>query len=484
MGTGSDVLLTTASQQPQAGKPQNGSNNLLQRPLWLVREQLRATFLPSGYLATVGPGYLPFVWWQAVHHAASSANGVLASTFMLYSVGLGAGAIPTAGAINWVLKDGLGQLGTLLFGKTIAHRFDINTKSWYLMASAKLDVAIGLEICTLLCPPYFLVMGAGANMLKGLAWMAGGSTRSAFNVSFARDNNIADITAKATSQTICTSLLGTTAGLSLASAIGQSIPAALGAYTVLTSVHLYSAYRCVQSIPLTSLNPSRLEALCEHFLDAVPQPGSRAVLPDALSTRQPFAPQQESSTEAEAMRSRAPWKAQQGGSCERATTSQEDPDEPGVITLPGPIELAATDPVVPWPERWRDPGLRPSIRVGTPIAKLHQLPGDLLAMLVDLHQTERHLLIPGGGHLHLVLHTDAEPVHSLQAYLHACLFRRILRKQASSGHQLPTTKLQAAVTASLIDSKLCVPQFRQRLVHAGWATNKIVIEPKRCRGTW
>ena len=29
---------------------------------------------------------------------------VLASTFLLYSVGLGAGAIPAAGALNWVLK--------------------------------------------------------------------------------------------------------------------------------------------------------------------------------------------------------------------------------------------------------------------------------------------------------------------------------------------------------------------------------------------
>ena len=39
-------------------------------------------------------------------------------------------------------------------------------------------------------------MGSVANSLKGLAWMANGSTRSVFNLSFARDNNIADITAK------------------------------------------------------------------------------------------------------------------------------------------------------------------------------------------------------------------------------------------------------------------------------------------------
>ena len=36
---------------------------------------------------------------------------MLSTQALLYSVGLGAGAIPTAAAVNWVLKDGLGQLG-------------------------------------------------------------------------------------------------------------------------------------------------------------------------------------------------------------------------------------------------------------------------------------------------------------------------------------------------------------------------------------
>lgn len=47
---------------------------------------------------------------------------------------------------------------------------------------------------------------------QGLAWMANGSTRSVFNLSFAKDNNIADITAKSTSQWIFASLFGTAAG--------------------------------------------------------------------------------------------------------------------------------------------------------------------------------------------------------------------------------------------------------------------------------
>ena len=36
---------------------------------------------------------------------------------MFHSVGLGAGALPVAAVVNWVLKDGIGQLGGVLFAR-------------------------------------------------------------------------------------------------------------------------------------------------------------------------------------------------------------------------------------------------------------------------------------------------------------------------------------------------------------------------------
>lgn len=116
---------------------------MLLRPVKKVKKVLQATFLPAGYPKSVGSNYLQYTLWQAVTNFATTANGVLASTFLLYSVGLGAGAIPTAGALNWVLKDGLGQMGTLLFGKAIAHNFDIHSKTWYFMSFALLSTATG-----------------------------------------------------------------------------------------------------------------------------------------------------------------------------------------------------------------------------------------------------------------------------------------------------------------------------------------------------
>ncbi|GLE11258.1 hypothetical protein PINS_up023612 [Pythium insidiosum] len=55
---------------------------------------------------------------------ASAASGVLSMQSLLYAIGLGAGSIPTAAAINWVLKDGLGQFGGVMFASIVNNRYD------------------------------------------------------------------------------------------------------------------------------------------------------------------------------------------------------------------------------------------------------------------------------------------------------------------------------------------------------------------------
>jgi hypothetical protein len=191
----------------------------------------------------------------------------------------------------------------------------------FVISACCLCCCAGLEIATILVPHAFLVLGSCANMIKGLSWMAGGSTRSVFNLSFVRDNNIAgtgpvlaaallwfaycpyiaaaaavvrlhfalcresklitallvvaqrphhyhfcllctaDITAKNTSQYIFASLFGTAAGVSCCAYIGQSAPLALLCFSGLAYTSMYSAYRTVKSIPLPTLNSSRLQLL-------------------------------------------------------------------------------------------------------------------------------------------------------------------------------------------------------------------------------
>jgi len=239
-----------------------GISEKLDRAGWRARtrDALAETFLPASYPASVREGYADYVKWQATAVTASSAATVLSSSFLLYAVGLGAGSVPVAGALNWVMKDGLGSLGTLVFTKAVAHGFDRHSKAWHILSSGLLDLALAMEVATFSSPAHFLALGAAANAVKGVSFVAGSATRAAFHATFARSDNMADVTAKAASQGVLFHLAGSTLGMGACAAIGQSTPLALAALLGLSSVHLLATWRATLCVPAT-LSRARVDLL-------------------------------------------------------------------------------------------------------------------------------------------------------------------------------------------------------------------------------
>lgn len=87
---------------------------------------------------------------------------------LLYAVGLGKGAIPTAAAVNWVLKDGIGYLSKILLSNFGRH-FDVHPKGWRLFADLLENSAYGLEIMTPAFPQFFVLIGAAAGAGRSAA---------------------------------------------------------------------------------------------------------------------------------------------------------------------------------------------------------------------------------------------------------------------------------------------------------------------------
>ena len=256
----------------------------------------------------------------------------------------------------------------------------------------------GLEISTIILPGAFLPLGSLANMLKGLSWMAAGSTRSVFNLSFVRDNNIADITAKGTSQYIFASLFGTAAGVTLCAHVGLSAGAALTAFGALTAASLYGAFCTVKSIPLPTLNSTRLQLLanrcvvvcfCLFCLSLITQTNNLwpPLIPPSLHPHIQHTTTTLNSylkcVESPALRAEqyagGP-DSDSGGSSSSSSASASPPrfasflsgreyelrddDDTCDADLPGPAALAEQDPPLPWfmgDQRI----LNPDIRVGT-----------------------------------------------------------------------------------------------------------------------
>lgn len=240
----------------------------------LAEDGLRA-LLPRGYPRSVQKGYAEYVKLQMTASLASSAIGVLSTQSLLYAMGLGAGAIPLAAALNWIIKDGIGQVGGIIFASVVNDRFDANPKRWKMVATISLDLSCALELLAPLAPGSFLAIASLANVGKNVCFLSASASRAAIHNSFAKRENLADITAKAGSQFIVTSILGTGLGIALSTALGSSWMALAPICAGLSFVHISCNYLSLRHVCLNTINAERMELIMQHYLltGRVPAPG-------------------------------------------------------------------------------------------------------------------------------------------------------------------------------------------------------------------
>eukprot|EP01032_Pedospumella_encystans_P017618 gene17618-20071_t len=232
--------------------------------------------LPQGYPNSVRKGYSTFITGQIVSNTLSTAAGVLSMQSLLYAMGLGMGfglgTAPLAATLNWVIKDGLGQLGGVIFASFVSNRFDADPKRWRLTATVAMDSASFIELLTPLAPSYFLLIASVANVAKNISFLAASASRAAIHKSFALQENLADVTAKTGSQSIVSSLIGTSLGVSLSTLVAANIATApgqyeatVGLYCVLSSVSIAVTYWSLKHVTITSLSQQRLDYVLYHY---------------------------------------------------------------------------------------------------------------------------------------------------------------------------------------------------------------------------
>lgn len=225
-------------------------------------------FLPKGFAkGSVPRNYFDYTKWSFAASTASSAAMVLSTQAMLYAVGLGAGSIPTAAALNWVLKDGLGQLGGVLFASIVNKRFDSDAKRWRVIAALALDGAVMLQSLTPLFPSLFLPLAALANMGMNVSWLAASASRAGIHLSFAQMSNLADITAKTGSQTTLASTVGMAIGVGISPFVGSNPETIIPCLGLISAIHLGSVLSSLKSVSLNSLNQQRVDMIASDFIE-------------------------------------------------------------------------------------------------------------------------------------------------------------------------------------------------------------------------
>jgi hypothetical protein len=268
----------------------------------------------------------------------------------------------------------------------------------------------------------------------------------------------------------------------------------------------------VRCVPLATLNPSRLELLIERYLQLAQQQQLQLQAQGQQYDLEPTQQQpQQPDNHAGGL-----------GSGRRRHGLSSGP------MLPTPSQLAAEDPVFHVPR----------VRVGTPLHKLVQQHGSQLGELGELlrqqqgHQmqqgqqqgqqqerqrpAQRHLLVPAGRNMHLLLHEQADSADCILGFVHAYLVQHC---QSASGRNCSFSKHSDVAAASssahgqqqqqqppqpqqhcewqqgggsglwrmqesLAEARRLLPGLLAALEAAGWDDEKVVLEAKRRRVSW
>nr|XP_023687470.1 RUS1 family protein C16orf58 homolog isoform X3 [Paramormyrops kingsleyae] len=161
----------------------------------------KSVFLPQGYPDSVSGDYLQYQFWDTIQAFSSSLSGTLSTQASLRGVGVGnQEATVAAATVTWLLRDGTGMLGRILFAWVKGSKLDCDAKKWRLVADVLNDIAMFMEILAPSFPACFTFIVCIAGILKSIVGVAGGATRAALTLHQARRDNMADVSAKDGSQ--------------------------------------------------------------------------------------------------------------------------------------------------------------------------------------------------------------------------------------------------------------------------------------------
>ncbi|KAL7581594.1 hypothetical protein ACA910_022151 [Epithemia clementina (nom. ined.)] len=266
--------------------PSSSSRGFIGRASSVFQRNVLVHFLPARFPTSVASGYSNFALYSFGASVAGSAAMVLSTQTLLLAVGVVGSqqsASIMAGALNWVLKDGMGQLGGVLFASQMGkmRRFDSNPKQWRVASAVFLDAANLMEITApLLLANLVLPVACVANVLKNIGFLTASASRAALHQSLATppsstsrgvvvvgSGSLADVTAKAGTQAMAGGLVGTALGIGLSVfVLGYHNPNnfILG-FCLLSLAHQGCTYQSLQHVHLRYFNRHRLGILLGHY---------------------------------------------------------------------------------------------------------------------------------------------------------------------------------------------------------------------------
>ena len=230
---------------------------------------LKTTFLPTGFPRSVRVEYLEYQFYDSVQALCSYLRGVMCTQALLAGAGVGsATATAFAATIQWVVRDGIGMISSVLFAVHCSTFFGDYVKEWRLFADVINDIGLSLDMISPLVPAYlYLPVLCCSAICKAACGVAAGATKVCITNYFCLSNNVSDVATKENTQETAVTFVGLICGMILSSLFNNNGSLAWISFIFLTLLHVFCNYRAVSCLQLNSINRSRCWFLTKQFLD-------------------------------------------------------------------------------------------------------------------------------------------------------------------------------------------------------------------------
>ena len=245
-------------------------------------------FLPLGYPHSVDPSYLPYQLYDGLQGLCSYWRGVVTTRAVLEAAGVGdAHATAASAALQWAMRDGMGMfVGGLGFSYLASAYFDTHVKEFRLLADVLNDVGLTLDMIAphVPDPTGRLIVLSLSTIGKTMCGVSAGATKGRITQHFSRQGNMADLSAKESTQETLVSLLGMMGGMWMANRLQHvSYSFTWILFGLLTVLHVWANYKAVKLLKLATLNPERTHEVMKDVVAALQKPqGGDQEVTDAL----------------------------------------------------------------------------------------------------------------------------------------------------------------------------------------------------------
>ncbi|XP_058214977.1 protein root UVB sensitive 6 [Rhododendron vialii] len=409
------------SKQFKNGSIRSVSLHSPQAPVEELMSFIRSYVVPEGFPDTVASSYVPYMTWRALKHFFGGAMGVFTTKTLLSSVGVSKNrATPGAVAINWILKDGAGRIGKMLYSRQ-GKKFDYDLKQLRFAGDLLLELGAGVELATSVVPHLFLPLACAANVAKNVGAVTSTSTRTPIYKAFAKGENIGDVTAKGECVGNIADLLGT--GFSIMMA--KRNPSLVTTFALLSCGYLLSSYHEVKSVVLRTLNRARLAVAIDSFLKT----GRVPTLEEGNMMESIF---------------NFPW-------------SKERP-----VVLGSRFKDAFQDP-------YSYLGIEPIFEKERYVVTYNSSKGNIYALLKD--QAKSDDILKAAFHAHVLLHILRSSPQC----------RSLPSKHEEVDQIMPFTDLEAHIAESYKMVSALYGPFKSKATEQGWVMSESLLNPGRAR---